>query len=49
MEKTASNVALIREFFGEGDYGRKVEMSEQKVLTPDDRQELGDLIRATIK
>ena len=40
----ASNVTLIKKFFEAG--GRKVEMSEMKALTPEDRQELASLIQA---
>lgn len=41
-----SNVKLIREFFAEGKYGRTVTMDELKALTPAERKELGEMIRA---
>jgi hypothetical protein len=44
-----SNVAAIRKFFGEGKHGSKVEMSELKVLSAEDRQELGDLCRKELE
>lgn len=37
-----SNLVLIREYFNEP----KCSMQELKALTPEDKQELGDLIRA---
>lgn len=43
-----SNVTLIKKFF-EMDGGRKVEMSEMKALTPEDRQELGLLAGEALK
>ena len=42
MEKT-TNIGAIREFFGEGRHGRKVEMSEMKDLSQEERKELGAL------
>jgi hypothetical protein len=41
-----SNVTLIKKFFEMG--GRKVEMSEMKALTIDDREELGKLAREAL-
>lgn len=46
--KKMSNVAAIREFFGSGEHGRKVEMEELKVLSVDERQELGDMCREAL-
>jgi len=36
-----SNVAAIRKFFGEWKHGSKVEMNELKVLSKEEREELG--------
>ena len=45
MSEPMSNVAAIRKFFAEGEHGRKVEMSELKVLTAEEREELGKLAK----
>jgi len=42
-----SNVTLIKKFFELG--GRKVEMSEMKALSIDDRNELGKLAQEELK
>jgi hypothetical protein len=40
-----SNVVLIREFFSTGRHGRSVSISEVKLLTKEERDELGEMIR----
>ena len=42
MEKL-SHLAAIRKFFEEGPSGRKVEITELKELSIEDRRELGEL------
>jgi hypothetical protein len=42
-----SNVTLIKKYFELG--GRKVEMSEMKALTAEDREELGKLAGEALK
>ena len=42
MKKEISNLAAIRKYF-EKNGGRKIEMSELKSLTPNERDELGKL------
>lgn len=48
MSEEMSNVAAIRKFFGEGTNGRKVEMAELKVLSQEEREELGVLCKAEL-
>jgi len=43
-----SNVAAIREYFAKGKYGRKVEMSELKDISAENREELGILARKAL-
>lgn len=45
MSKEESNVAVVRRFFGNGRFGRKVEMQELKNLTQNEREELGNMVR----
>ena len=40
---TAGYIKAIRDYFGEGKHGRKVEIQEIKDLSPSDREELGEL------
>jgi len=42
-----SNVTLIKKYFELG--GRKVEMSEMKALSADDREELGKMARIELQ
>ena len=44
-----SNVKAIREYFSTGKFGRKVEMSELKELSLEDREELGNLARKELE
>lgn len=44
-EEKRSNLAAIREYFGTGDSGRKVDMQELKALDPKEREELGVLCK----
>lgn len=46
MKVTDSNVVLIREFFSTPE--KPVTMEEIKNLLPEDRQELGEAIRAQL-
>ncbi len=39
------NIALIRDFFGEGKHGRKVEITEIKAAPAEDRLEMANLIK----
>jgi len=43
-----SNVKAIKEYFESGVNGRKVEMSELKELTAQERQEIADMCRAEL-
>lgn len=45
MPEKMSNVAAIRKYFEQEPNGRKVEMSELKALSMEDREELGTLAR----
>ena len=40
-EESKSNLTAIRTYFESGPRGRKVEMSELKALTQEDREEIG--------
>ena len=40
-QETKSNLTAIRTFFESEPRGRKIEMTELKALTPEDREELG--------
>lgn len=44
MPDLTSDVVAIKTYF-EKDGGRKVTIEEMKALTPDDRKELGNLVR----
>ena len=48
MAEKISNVSAIRNYFAAGKWGRKVEMKELKVLSQDERQELGDMAREAL-
>jgi hypothetical protein len=48
-DQKLSNVAAIRKFFSEGKHGIKVEMSELKALSTEDREELGELCRKELE
>ena len=44
-EALTGNIALLRDFFGKGKHGRKLELSEIKALSKADRDELVELIK----
>jgi len=43
--EVTGNIALLRDFFGSGKHGRKLELSEIKALAKVDRDELVELIK----
>jgi len=43
--EVTGNIALLRDFFGEGKNGRKLELAEIKALPQADRHELVELIK----
>ena len=48
MKKEISNLAAIRKYFAKEPSGSKIEMSELKALTPNERDELGAMSKAEL-
>lgn len=48
-DEKMTDVKAIMTYFGQGNHGRKVEISEMKALSIADRKELGELCREALE